>query len=196
MFCWSSALVVSAADKFEILPDLPEPLASAAQASSVSTQDSVTATQSIGQEPNLVSLVFSLFFVILLIYATGIVYTKLNKFGIKALKNQAGDMDASRASVISTTPLGNNKTLHIIELDGKRMLIGASANSIHLIKDLGSYPPSEIEEGEYSKIEIPNIRIPKIEIPKIEFPGFTKVVAKKTIEEVTEEESTNEPQNI
>ena len=197
-FCWGCALATFAAEKFEILPDLPEPLASAAQASSVSTQDATVATQSIGQEPNLVSLVFSLLFVILLIYATGIVYTKLNKFGAKALKNQTGGVSASHASVISTTPLGNNKTLHIIELDGKRMLIGASVNSIHLIKDLGSYPLSEIEEGEYSKIEIPNIRIPKIEIPKIEFPGFTKVVAKKAVEEVTEdntEESQTETQN-
>lgn len=189
--------MVSAAEKFEILPDLPEPLTSAAQASSVSTQDTVATTQTIGQEPNLVSLVFSLLFVILLIYATGIIYTKLNKFGIKTLKNQTGDMNSSHASVISTTPLGNNKTLHIIELDGKRMLIGASANSINLIKDLGSYPPLEIEEGEYSKIEIPNIRIPKIEIPKIEFPGFTKVVAKRAVEDTTEDKSgdnQNEPQ--
>ena len=56
------------------------------------------------------------------------------------------------------------------------MLIGSSANSIDLIKDLGSYPPVDIEEGEFSKIEIPNIRIPKIEIPRIEFPnlGFSK----------------------
>lgn len=189
MFCWGSVLFASAAEKFEILPDLPEPLANAAQASSVSTQDAVSTTQTIGQEPNLVSLVFSLLFVILLIYATGIIYTKLNKFGIKALKNQTGDVNASHASVISTTPLGNNKTLHIIELDGKRMLIGASANSIHLIKDLGSYPPSEIEDGEYSKIEIPNIRIPRIEIPKIEFPGFTKVVSKKMVSDVSDVET-------
>ena len=73
------------------------------------------------------------------------------------------------------------------------MLIGASANSIHLIKDLGNYPPCEIEEGEYSKIEIPNIRIPKIEIPKIEIPGFTKVVSKdKKVEDIVEEPEDND----
>lgn len=78
-------------------------------------------------------------------------YTKLNKFGVKALKRQVGDNSDSQVAVISTTPLGANKTLHVVELGGKRMLIGASANSIHLIKDLGNYPPCEIEEGEYSK---------------------------------------------
>ena len=103
---------------------------------------------------------------------------KLNKLGLTTLKKQIGDGDGSRVSVISTTALGNNKTLHVVELGGQRMLIGACSSSIHLIKDLGQYPPCEIKEGEFSKIEIPNIRIPKIEIPKIEIPGFTKVVSK------------------
>lgn len=183
-----------AADRFDVLPDLPEPLASAAQASAVTTTDAANtlATQSVGQEPNFLSMIFSLVFVILLIYATGILYTKLNKFGIKTLKKQVGENAASQVSVISTTPLGANKTLHVVELDGKRMLIGASSNSIHLIKDLGNFPPCEIEEGEYSKIEIPNIRIPKIEIPKIEIPGFTKVVSKKNIK-LDESKKTEEP---
>ncbi len=181
--CWLNAAIVFAADKFEILPDLPEPL-QAAQASSVTTTDTtnnvLASSQSIGHEPSLVSIVFSLLFVVLLIYATGIIYTKLNKLGMNTLKQQMGESGKSKVSVVSTTPLGSNKTLHVVELDGKRMLIGASQSSIHLIKDLGNYPPTEIEEGEYSKIEIPNIRIPKIEIPKIEFPniGFTKATPK------------------
>ena len=179
---WCYTAVCYATEKFDILPDLPEPLANAAQASSVSTTDTasnaLTATQTVGQEPNLISILFSLIFVILLIYATGIIYAKLNKLGLTTLKKQIGDGDGSRVSVISTTALGNNKTLHVVELGGQRMLIGACSSSIHLIKDLGQYPPCEIKEGEFSKIEIPNIRIPKIEIPKIEIPGFTKVVSK------------------
>ena len=193
-YTWTSVLAVSAAEKFDILPDLPEPLA-AAQASSISTTapDNVSNTvQSVGTEPNMISVVFSLLFVILLIYATGIIYTKLNKLGLTTLKKQMHDIDGSRVSVISTTPLGSNKTLHVVELDGKRMLIGASANSIDLIKDLGSYPPVDTDNLEYSNIEIPNIRIPKIEIPKIEFPnlGFTKTFKKHSLEE--NESDTNE----
>jgi len=186
---WINILPSYAAEKYDILPDLPEPLA-AAQASSAITDTGASPVttgmvQSIGQEPNILSVIFSLLFVILLIYATGIIYTKLNKVGWKTLKKQIANSDCSRVSVISTTPLGSNKTLHVVELDGKRMLIGASTNSIDLIKDLGAYPPVDIEEGEFSKIEIPNIRIPKIEIPKIEFPniGFTKASKKMNIEE-------------
>ena len=192
-FAWINILAVSAAEKFDILPDLPEPLA-AAQASSISTVSNTTGndindvSQTIGHEPNIMSVIFSLLFVILLIYLTGIIYAKLNKVGFKTMKSQIGEFDKSKVAVISTTPLGSNKTLHVVELDGKRMLIGASANSIDLIKDLGTYPPVDINEGEFSKIEIPNIRIPKIEIPKIEFPniGFTKTTEKTVIKEEKE----------
>lgn len=175
---WVNTLACCAMDKYDILPDLPEPLVgTAAQASSVTTTEpsGILAAQSVGHEPNLLSIISSLIFVVLLIYATGIIYTKLNKMGITTFKKQVGD-NHSQVSVVSTTPLGSNKTLHVVELEGKRMLIGASASSIHLIKDLGTVAGDEV--CEFSKIEIPDIRIPKIEIPKIEIPnlGFTKVM--------------------
>ena len=90
-YSWINILSACAVERFEVLPDLPEPLA-AAQASSVSTTSSNvindTVTQSVGQEPNILSVVLSLVFVILLIYATGIIYTKLNRVGAKTLKKQ------------------------------------------------------------------------------------------------------------
>lgn len=188
-----NAAACYAAEKFEILPDLPDPLAYAvpsAEAASVSgnMNTSVLGAQSIGNEPSIISVVLSLVFVVLLIYVTGIVYAKLNKVGFKTLKRQQGDFAKSHVSVVSTTQLGNNKTLHVVELDGKRMLIGASASTIQLIKDLGSINNDEFDE-EYSHIEIPNIKIPKIEIPKIEIP-FAKMKTKthKNIEEIENEE--------
>ena len=80
-----------------------------------------------------------------------------------------GDINNSRVSVVSTTPLGGNRTLHVVELDGKRMLIGASAGSIQLLKDLGKFPPTELSDDEFSKIEIPSIRIPKIVRKRMDF---------------------------
>ena len=177
---------VFSAEKFDIIPDLPEPLASA-QASSITTgaSNADNVIRSVGSEPNILTLISSLIIVILFIFLCAKFYTWLKKVGFKVVGQQAGSIDSTRVTVVSTTPLGSNKTLHVVELDGKRMLIGASANSIDLIKDLGSYPPVDAEECEYSKIEIPNIRIPKIEIPKIEFPdiGFTKAFKTKSVEE-------------
>ena len=85
IYCWLNAAMCFAVDKFEVLPDLPDPLAAYAQtaeAASVSgtgSTSSVLSGQSIGHEPNIISVVFSLLIVILLIYLTQILYTKLNK---------------------------------------------------------------------------------------------------------------------
>lgn len=185
---WFTAIRVYAVEKFDILPDLPEALNNAAQASAVSTTDDLNniVSQNVGQAPDYGSVIFSLIIVVLLIYASAILYTRLNKFGINAFKTKTGISADSRVAVVSTTPLGGNKTLHVVELEGKRMLIGASNSTIQLIKDLGCYPPEEVDEGEFSKIEIPSIRIPKIEIPKIEIPGFTKVISKSKKKENSE----------
>ncbi len=188
------------AEKFDIIPDLPEPLASA-QASSITTssvENADNVVRSVGSEPNIFTLISSLIIVILFIFLCAKFYTWLKKVGFKVVGQQAGSIDSSRVTVVSTTPLGNNKTLHVVELDGKRMLIGASPNSIDLIKDLGSYPPVDIEDGEYSKIEIPNIRIPKIEIPKIEFPdiGFTKAFKAKPVEKEIDDEQIQKTKTV
>lgn len=188
--------VCYAAEKFDVLPDLPDPLAYAvpsAQAASVSgnVDASVLGAQSIGHEPSLISVVLSLVFVVLLIYLTGILYARLNKVGFKTLKKQQGDYAKSHVSVVSTTALGNNKTLHVVELDGKRMLIGASASTIQLIKDLGSVNNDEFEEEEFSHIEIPNIKIPKIEIPfaKMKTKTHKKIDELEKQEEITQDDS-------
>ena len=195
-FCWLNAAVCFAADKFEILPDLPDPLAAYAQPAEASgitggANPVILGGQNIGHEPSIISVVFSLLIVILLIYLTGILYTKLNKINAGTMRKQQGILK-SQASVISTTALGSNKTLHVIELDGKRMLIGASSNTIQLIKDLGSVSEDGVEE-EFSSIEIPTIKIPKIEIPKIEIPsiGFSKLATKihKEFEKLKDETS-------
>ena len=199
-----NSLTCYATEKFEVLPDLPDPLAYAVQpvnaaAVSGSTDIAGLGAQSIGNEPSIFSVIISLIIVVLLIYLTGIIYTKLNRVGFKAIKRQQGDLARSQVSVVSTTQLGNNKTLHVVELDGKRMLIGASASAIQLIKDLGTNTESTGNE-EYSHIEIPNIKIPKIEIPKIEIPtiNFSKLATKthKPIDEVDKPEETPVSQEV
>ena len=100
-------------------------------------------------EPGYFSVLISLIFVICLIYATGIIYNKLNHLGLKTLRAQNKEFAKDKITILSTTPLGSNRTLHVIELDGRKMIIGASANSIHLIKDL-SEKSTEESFDEYS----------------------------------------------
>ena len=195
---WLNTAACFAVDKFDILPDLPDPILKA-EASAVSGSSSLLGAQSVGHEPSVISVVLSLLFVILLIYVTGIIYAKLNKIGFNTMKKQQGDLSKSRAAVISTTQLGGNKSLHVVELDGKRMLIGASSGTIQLIKDLGNVSQEETDE-EFSHIEIPNIKIPKIEIPKIEIPSinFSKLMTKahRGISDIIDDGTVNSNEEI
>ncbi len=187
VLCWLNTSLCYATEKFEVLPDLPDPLAAYAQsaeAASVSGNTDVASlvgTQSVGHELSLVSAFFALLLTIVLIYIFVIILSKFNKANIKLMQKQQRELSKLQASVISTTALGNNKTLHVVELDGKRMLIGASANTIQLIKDLGTVTTEDFEnEKDFSHIEIPTIKIPKIEIPRIEIPtiNFAKLATK------------------
>lgn len=89
-------------------------------------------------EPNYMSIILALFFVVALIYITGVIYSKLNIVGAKTVQEQLKNYDLSRVIILSTTQLGQNKNLHVIEINKKRYLIGATPNSINLIKELGS----------------------------------------------------------
>lgn len=105
-----------------------------------------------GNEPNFMSVFFALIVVILLIYITGLIYSKLNLFGAKAVQEQLKNYDLSRVVVISTTQLGQNKNLHVIEIENKRYLIGATPNSINLIKELGK-GKDKLEKTENEQLE-------------------------------------------
>ncbi|MDD3436464.1 MAG: flagellar biosynthetic protein FliO [Candidatus Gastranaerophilales bacterium] len=101
-----------------------------------------------GHEPNFMSIVFALGFVILLIYVTGIIYSKLNLVGAKAVQEQLKNYDLTKTVVLSTTQLGQGKNLHVIEINNKRYLIGATQNSISLIKELGEIEKKFSKEKE------------------------------------------------
>lgn len=99
-------------------------------------------------ESNYISVLIALGIVIILIYITGIIYAKLNVIGYKTIKKQYKDIDDSKIIIRSTTQIGNNKSLHVIELGGKKMLIGVTNDSINLIKDLSENTDKRKEEPE------------------------------------------------
>jgi len=102
-------------------------------------------------EPGIMSVIFALFVVVLLIYVTGLIYSKLNLVGAKTVKEQLKNYDISRAVVLSTTQLGQGKNLHVIELHEKRYLIGATPNSINLIKELEEINQNKSVTGDLDK---------------------------------------------
>ena len=86
-------------------------------------------------EPGILSILVALFFVICLIYVTGLIYSKLNIIGAKTVKKQLKNLDLHKAVIVSTTQLGQNKNLIIVEVNNQRFLLGATPNSINLIKE-------------------------------------------------------------
>jgi len=110
-------------------------------------------------ETSIFTVLGALTFVIALIYLTGIIYTKLSLFNSNiAKKNRKNELE-DKVVVLSTTPLGNNKSLSVVEVNGKKMLIGVTQTSVSVLKDLGdvkynndfNFEPEIIEEPE-SKI--------------------------------------------
>lgn len=101
------------------------------------TENIRSALKTSGYEPNYFSIVLSLVFVIFLIYVTGILYTKLNHVGLKTVKKELKDSTDIKPIVLSTTPIGNDKSLQVIEISGEKLLIGVSQSSVSLIKSLG-----------------------------------------------------------
>ena len=87
-YCWLNTCACFAVEKFEILPDLPDPLAAYAQSAEASTVSGTAGTsgllgnQSVGQELNVISVVFALLITLALCYGVVIIYTKLNKANI------------------------------------------------------------------------------------------------------------------
>jgi len=128
------------------------------------TENVSSALKSSSYEPNFFSIILSLILVVALIYVTGILYTKLNKLGLHTIKKELkGDSDI-KPIIVSTTPVGSDKNLQVIEVAGQRLLIGVANNSVNLIKDLGkigssqnseNYEKSQTEESKpKEKIEI------------------------------------------
>lgn len=165
-------------------------------------------------EPNFLSIAFALLFVVFLIYITGIIYQKLNLVGAKAVKEQLKNYDLTKAIVLSTTQLGQGKNLHVIELNKTRYLIGATADSINLIKELGSSAEaenvsltqavrpdveSEVKEEPSEQVE-PDVIIEKSEveeeIPEVDIDKAIRMLYNKNQEEEIVEEPEEESFDI
>ena len=114
--------------------------------------------------PNFFSVIGSLLFVVCLIYVAGFLHTKLTKFGTSTVKKNLKDFSDIKATVLSTTPLDANKSLHVIEIGGKKMLIASSPNSVNLIKSLdeislNNYSANESLSAVVTEEKIENIQV-------------------------------------
>ncbi len=82
-------------------------------------------------EPNYFGMLLGLFLVIGLVYLTAFVYQKMLK-----IKLNDNNTKTQAPKIVATTPLGQNKNLHIIKINEEYILVGATQNSITYLKDI------------------------------------------------------------
>ena len=88
-------------------------------------------------ETSILNVVGALAFVIGLIFLTGLIYTKLNVVGSNLAKKTRNNEIEDKVIVLSSTHLNNNQSLHVVEVNGKKLLLGATQSSVTVLKDLG-----------------------------------------------------------
>ncbi len=103
-----------------------------AQAQEVTSEDTQLVLNNTSYEPNYLSMLFGLAFVILLIYVSGFLYQNLLGVNAKFSKvNQKGEKN--KINLVSALPLGQGKNLYLVEVNSKAILLGATQTNISQI---------------------------------------------------------------
>ena len=107
-------------------------------------------------ETSFFTVIGALAFVIALIFLTGFIYTKLNVVGSSLAKKTRQNDIEDKVLVLSSTHLNNNQSLHVVEVNGKKMLLGATQSSVTVLKDLGEVKNSNNDVSDFTfEQEIP-----------------------------------------
>ena len=76
-------------------------------------------------------MLFGLLMVICLVYLTAYVYQKLIGVKLPNVKD-----NPNKINILSSISLGQNKNLHVVEVNDKKILIGSTQNNITYLKEL------------------------------------------------------------
>ena len=144
LYCTISVLVAKAQVSQEISQEADLPL------------DSLLSHGTL-HEAGLLRPIISLAIVIGLIYLTAFVYRRLSKFNTSRLSDNLKKVALNKFKIISSQPLGANKMLHVVEINGKYLVLGSTANSINLIKE---FDKNSIEKTDKSDNETENTILP------------------------------------
>jgi len=86
----------------------------------------------------------SLSIVLLLIFIFAWVYARVKGINPTAiLTGNFSEKNLNKFNVLSTSTLGQGKDIHLVEINGKQLVIGSTNNNINLLTEI---PPEEIEK--------------------------------------------------
>lgn len=105
--------------------------------------------------PSFFSILSSLFFVILLIIIFGWFYNKLRSVDpALLLSGKLSDNNANKFNILSTASLGQGKNIHLVEINGKHLIIGSTINNINLLAEIN--PEKNVKENQKEYINNEN----------------------------------------
>ena len=87
--------------------------------------------------------------VLALVFVAGLAYVSLVVLKGFMTKRVPSKSSRQKLHVLETTGLGTNRALHIVQIDGKRLLVGSTADQISLISELE--PMAEVEPAAESE---------------------------------------------
>lgn len=80
--------------------------------------------------------IVSLLFVIILVYVTAIMYKNLSRVNARQFaKIDEKTFQTNQISSLSSLPLGQNKSLQVVQINNKILLLGISEKNISLIRE-------------------------------------------------------------
>ena len=96
-------------------------------------------------EPTFIGAIFSLIAVLGLIYLVSFLYQKLNVFNEK-FANKNEKKETNKFKMISTTPMGQGKFLHVVEINNKYLALGSTQNNISFLREFSKEEVENINE--------------------------------------------------
>ncbi len=92
----------------------------------------------------------SLFLVILMIYGTFWAYKKLNLYNLKNFSDKNEKViNLTQVKHISCLPLGQNRSINVVEINNKYLVLGVTSENITLIKEFDSL--AEVKNSEINQ---------------------------------------------
>ncbi len=90
---------------------------------------------------------FSLSVVLLLIFVFAWIYARVKGINPTAiLTGKFSEKDLNRFNVLSTSTLGQGKDIHLVEINGKQLVIGSTASNINLLTEINQEEIEKLKE--------------------------------------------------
>ena len=85
--------------------------------------------------PSISRVLISTLFMVVFIYVVAFFYKKISLFNSKALSIEDRSLDLNKLKIINSKSLSANSAVHIVEVNGKYLVLGSTPNQISLLKE-------------------------------------------------------------